>query len=63
MQQLEECRWLYNHLLAERRDAWEQRQESMRLYDQQATLPALKAARPALAAVHSQVVAERRGTA
>jgi hypothetical protein len=21
-QQLEECRWLYNHLLAERRDAW-----------------------------------------
>jgi putative transposase len=32
-QQLEECRWLYNHLLAERRDAWEQRQESLRYYD------------------------------
>jgi len=31
--QLEECRWLYNHLLAERRDAWEQRQESVRLRD------------------------------
>ncbi len=30
-QQLEECRWLYNHLLAVRRDAWEQRQESVRL--------------------------------
>jgi putative transposase len=55
-QQLEECRWLYNHLLAERRDAWEQRQESVRLYDQQATLPALKATRPALAGVHSQVL-------
>ena len=55
-QQLEECRWLYNHLLAERRDAWEQRQESLRLYDQQATLPALKAARPALAGVQSQVL-------
>jgi putative transposase len=55
-QQLEECRWVYNHLLAERRDAWEQRQESLRLYDQQATLPALKAERPALASVHSQVV-------
>jgi putative transposase len=55
-QQLEECRWLYNHLLAERRDAWEQRQESVRLYDQQATLPALKAARPSLAGVHSQVL-------
>jgi putative transposase len=55
-QQLEECRWLYNHLLAERRDAWEQRQESLRLYDQQATLPALKAERPVLAGVHSQVL-------
>jgi putative transposase len=47
-QQLEECRWVYNHLLAQRRDAWEQRQESLRLYDQQATLPALKVNRPAL---------------
>jgi putative transposase len=54
--QLEECRWLYNHLLAERRDAWEKRQESRRLYDQQATLPALKAERPSLANVHSQVL-------
>jgi putative transposase len=55
-QQLEECRWLYNELLAARRDAWEQRQESLRLYDQQATLPLLKAARPALAGVQSQVL-------
>jgi putative transposase len=55
-QQLEECRWLYNHLLAERRDAWEQRQESVRLYDQHATLPALKAERPTLAGVQSQVL-------
>ncbi|HEU5439110.1 MAG TPA: helix-turn-helix domain-containing protein, partial [Ktedonobacterales bacterium] len=55
-QQLEECRWLYNHLLAARRDAWEQRQESLRLYDQQATLPALKAERPTLAGVQSQVL-------
>jgi putative transposase len=54
--QLEECRWLYNHLLAERKSAWEERQESVRLYDQQATLPALKAARPALAGVQSQVL-------
>ncbi|HEY7973960.1 MAG TPA: transposase [Ktedonobacterales bacterium] len=55
-QQLEECRWLYNYLLAERRDAWEERQESCRLYDQQATLPALKAERPSLVNVQSQVV-------
>ena len=55
-QQLEECRWLYNHLLAERRDAWEQRQESLRLYDQHATLPVLKAERPSWSGVQSQVV-------
>ncbi len=55
-QQLEECRWLYNELLAARRDAWEQRQESVRLYDQQATLPLLKGARPTLAHVQSQVL-------
>src|SRR4029078_8991209 len=54
--QLEECRWLYNHLLAERRDAWEHRHESLRLYDPQATLPTLKATRAALADVHSQVL-------
>jgi putative transposase len=55
-QQLEECRWLYNHLLAARRDAWEQRQASLRVYDQQATLPALKAERPQLSGVQSQVL-------
>src|SRR5262245_13396044 len=55
-QQLEACRWLYNHLLAERRDAWEQRHESVRLYDQHATLPALKAERPSLSGVQSQVL-------
>ncbi len=55
-QQLEECCWLYNHLLAERRDAWEQRQESLRYYDQAMSLPALKVERPALAGIHSQVL-------
>ncbi len=28
-QQIDECRWLYNHLLAERRDAWKERQASL----------------------------------
>jgi putative transposase len=55
-QQLEECRWLYNHLLAERRDAWEQRQESLRYYDQAMSLPGLKVERSSLAGVHSQVL-------
>jgi len=55
-QQLEECRWLYNHLLAERKAAWEDRQEPLRLYDQQAMLPALKSERPMLAQVNAQVL-------
>jgi putative transposase len=55
-QQLEECRWLYNRLLEERKIAWEQRQESVRLYDQHALLPALKAERPQLSRVQSQVL-------
>ncbi len=53
-QQLEECRWLYNRLLEERKTAWEQRQESVRLYDQHALLPLLKSERPTLARVPSQ---------
>ena len=32
-QQLEERRWLYNHLLAQRKTAWEECQQSLRLYD------------------------------
>jgi putative transposase len=54
--QLEECRWLYNELLAARRDTWEKRQASLRLYDQQATLPARNAARPALVEVQARVL-------
>ena len=53
---LHECRWLYNHFLAERKTGWEERQESLRLYDQLGTLPLLKAERPSLATVHSQVL-------
>ncbi len=34
--QLEECRWVYNHLLAERKTVWEERQESL-TYHTQAT--------------------------
>ncbi len=55
-QQLEECRWLYNELLAARRNAWQERQESLRYYDQATMLPALKAERPSLAGVQSQVL-------
>lgn len=53
---LEECRWLYNHLLEKRRDAWEQEGKSLSLYQQQETFSILKAERPSLKSVHSQVL-------
>ena len=56
-EQLEECRWLWNTLLAERKQAWEERQEIITYYDQQNALPAIKASvRPRLKEVHSLVV-------
>src|SRR5262245_62101286 len=55
-QQLEQCRWVYNQTLAARRDAWEQRQETIGLYDTQAMLPDWKAERRSLKLVHSQVL-------
>ena len=55
--QLEELRWLWNTLLAERKQAWEERHEAISYYDQQNALPSIKAAlRPPLAQVHSLVV-------
>src|SRR5665213_2411075 len=53
---LDECRWLYNHLLEERKTAWEERGASLSLYGQQETFGALKAQRPSLKDVHSQVL-------
>lgn len=53
---LEECRWLYNHFLAERKDSWENSQTNTTWYDQCRTLPALKEGRPTLKNVHSQVL-------
>ncbi len=53
---LGECRWLYNHLLAERKTAWDERHEAVRLYDQMGTLPALKAERSSLKLIYSQVL-------
>jgi len=55
--QLEECRWLWNTLLAERKQAWEERHETVEYYEQKAALPGLKAGeRPSLGEVHSQVL-------
>lgn len=53
---LDECRWLYNHLLEQRKAAWKERRESIGLYDQQKTIPPLKAERPSLGTVNAQVL-------
>ncbi len=54
--QLEKCRWLYNHWLAERKNSYEQTNKAPGLYDQQKALPALKLERDGLGLVHSQVL-------
>jgi putative transposase len=53
---LDECRWLYNHFLEERKTAWEERHERVTLIGQLTRLPELKAARPSLSSIHSQVL-------
>jgi putative transposase len=53
---LRECRWLYNHLLEQRKTAWEERQESLGLYDQQKAITILKTDRTSLAGVTAQVL-------
>src|SRR5713101_2593300 len=53
---LEECRWLYNHLLEKRKEAYEHEGKSLLLYQQQKTYSLLKVERPSLDIVHSQVL-------
>ena len=53
---LDECRWLYNHLLQKRKETSEQEGKPLSLYQQQATFPLLKQERPTLSNVHSQVL-------
>src|SRR6266849_2661999 len=53
---LEECRWLYNHLLEKRKETYEQDGTSLSLYQQQETFSILKGERPTLKDVHSQVL-------
>ena len=53
---LNECRWLYNHFLEERRTSWEQYQKSISYFDQCKSLVALKKQKPSLKNVYSQVL-------
>jgi putative transposase len=53
---LDECRWLYNHLLEKRKNAYEQTGKGLTCYQQQSTYSILKEQRPSLNQVHSQVL-------
>ncbi len=54
--QLDECRWLYNELLEERKLSYEELDMSLSKYQQLMFLPLLKLARLSLETIHSQVL-------
>lgn len=55
-QNLEECRWLYNHFLEQRKTSWEQNKKSLNYHSQAVSIPKLKQEKPSLCDVHSQVL-------
>ena len=55
-QTLETCRWVYNETLATRKNAWEQEQKSVSLYDTNKFLTSWKKDKPELSQVYSQVL-------
>ncbi|HKZ39971.1 MAG TPA: RNA-guided endonuclease TnpB family protein [Candidatus Hodarchaeales archaeon] len=55
-QTLDECRWLYNHLLEQRKTEWEAHQHSLSCFEQQRMYTTLKTERPSLRDAHSQVL-------
>ena len=55
-EQLNECRWLYNECLGQRKLAYEELGISLAKYQQLMFLPELKQERPSLSLVHSQVL-------
>ncbi len=55
-EQLDECRWLYNELLSQRKLAHEELDLSLSKYQQNMFMPLLKEERTSLSKVHSQVL-------
>jgi len=55
-QTLEECRWLYNRVLAHRKNVWETEQRSVSLYETISKLSEWKAERETLKSVYAQVL-------
>lgn len=54
--QLDECCWLYNTLLEERRDSWENEQKGLSYFSQCKRITELKTERTSLSSVYSQVL-------
>ena len=54
--QLDECRWLYNKLLKERRDSWENERKGLSYFSQCKRIRELKIERTTLSDVYSQVL-------
>ena len=55
-QTLDGCRWLYNHFLEQRKNAWESKKKSLSRYDQSNTLKTLKKEYPFLEKIFSQTL-------
>ena len=55
-QTLDGCRWLYNHLLEERKTVWESKKKSLSCFDQCNTFKLLKEEQPFLKDIHSQIL-------
>lgn len=55
-QTLDECRWLYNYLLEQRKNAWEKNKKSLSCFDQCNIFKQLKKERSSLKQIHSQVL-------
>ena len=55
-QTLDGCRWLYNHLLEERKTSWESEKKSLSCFDQCNTFKLLKEEQSFLKDIHSQVL-------
>jgi len=55
-QTLEECRWLYNHFLEQRKNSWEQEKKSINYHTQAVSIVKLKQDRQSLSDIHSQVL-------
>lgn len=55
-QTLNGCRWLYNHFLEQRKNAWESEKKSLSRYDQSNTLKTLKQDHPFLNDIYSQAL-------